>query len=634
MKKKYLSLIILFCLATISCKKEWLERQSKTLITDAQVWNDPQQLLALLANYYDRLPTDIGLIDDNEGTTGNIGQDGRRAQWRNMADYDEAMWSGYSGEDGRNNLTTYSTGRWQLWNYSLIRDINLAIENIQTLGTNLDATVKKQFLAELRFVRAFEYFQLVIRMGGVPIVTKQLVYDYSGDPTPLRQARNKEVEVYDFIASELDAIKEDLGNANSYSRANKYTALALKSRAMLYAGSIAKYNSLMSSPITTPNGEIGIPASRANEFFQKSLDASREIINSGLYQLKTNASNPAQGFYEAVTKKANNKEVIFVKDYLSSKNKRHAFSYDNIARSLREDNLGSSAITPVLNLVEAFDYLDGSPGVLKNMNTAGSDFIYYDKPEDIFAGKDARLAGSILYPGSIFKGLNLEMQAGVMVWNASTSTYTTIEGSTLGSAYTDGKLLIGASGPHRSIQEVSNTGFYLRKYIDDGPLTSTRGILSDVWWVWFRLGEIYLNGAEAAYELGITPEALTDVNKLRERAGFGPNSLSAIDINKIRNERRVELAFEDHRQWDLKRWRIADQVWNGNASSATANLYAIYPYRIIRPGDPTRDGKYVYVKLKAPRFIAPRWFQPMNYYAFIPQNVLDNNPLITRNPFQ
>src|SRR4029078_3890714 len=134
-----------------------------------------------------------------------------------------------------------------------------------------------------------------------------------------------------FIASELDAIKEDLGNAGSYSRANKYTALALKSRAMLYAASLAKYNNLAATPITTPNGEVGIPASKANEYFQKSLDASREIINSGVYQLKTNASNPAQAFYEAVTKKANNKEVIFVKDYLSSKNKRHAFSYDNIA---------------------------------------------------------------------------------------------------------------------------------------------------------------------------------------------------------------------------------------------------------------------------------------------------------------
>ena len=87
-------------------------------------------------------------------------------------------------------------------------------------------------------------------MGGVPLITNQLIYDYSGEAVHLRHPRNKEAEVYDFIASELDAIKNTIGNVNtnsnppaaSNSRANKYTALALKSRAMLYAASIAKYN--------------------------------------------------------------------------------------------------------------------------------------------------------------------------------------------------------------------------------------------------------------------------------------------------------------------------------------------------------------------------------------------------------
>lgn len=631
MKNIYLGLILLLSLFTISCKKDWLDRQSKTLIVDNQIWNDPNQIQALLANYYDRLATDAGLQDINDGA------DGRLAQWRNMADYDDAMWSGYSGEDGRNNIVNYATNRWELWNYSLIRDINLAIENIATYGKTLNDVQSSQFTSELRFLRAMVYFELVKRMGGVPIVTKQLIYDYSGDPSPLRQPRNKEAEVYDFIASEMDAIKGSLGNISasnvpSYSRANKYTALALKSRAMLYAASLAKYNNLMASPITTPGGEVGIPASRANEYYQKSLDASKEIINSGLYQLKTNSTNPSQAFYEAVSKKANNKEVIFVKDFLSAKNKRHNFAYDNIARSLREDNLGSSAITPTLNLVEAFEYLDGTTGTLKTRTADNSDYIYYNKPEDIFANKDARMAGTVLYPNSVFKGLTVEMQAGVLVWNGT--SYNVVEGSTLGSTYTDGKLLIGASGPHRSIQEVSNTGFYLRKYVDDGPLTSTRGIQSDVWWVWFRLGEIYLNAAEAAFELGQQATALTYINTLRERAGFPANSLTSIDMNKIRNERRVELAFEDHRVWDLKRWRIADQVWNGQASSPTAVLYALYPYRVIRPGDPARDGKYVFEKFKAPRFIAPRNFQVQNYYTFIPQYVINNNPLITRNPFQ
>jgi hypothetical protein len=646
MKKTYSAYILIVSLFFLSCKKDWLQRQSRSLILDEQVWNDPKQITSLLANYYDRLPTDMGLQDINDLYPDNSLRDGRLAQWRNMADYDDAMWSGQSNQDGRNNITSYATNRWFLWNYSLIRDINLTLENIQQKGTLLKADEKKQFLAELRFLRALNYFELVKRMGGVPLITTQLIYDYSGEASSLRNPRAREAAVYDFIGSEIDAIKNDLGNVRdanppvpNYSRANKYTALALKSRAMLYAASIAKYNALITPMLVTAGGEVGIPAGRANEFYQKSLDASKEIIQSGAYGLVTSTTNPSQAFYEAVSKKSGNREVIFVKDFLTTKDKRHVFSYDNIARGIREDNLASSSVTPSLNLAEAFEYLDGSPGEFKTMNAGNTDYIYYDNPIDIFANKDARMGGTIMYPGSSFKGSTIEMQAGVMVWNGS--AYQTVEGTQLGSVWGglaypggDGKLLTGSSGPHRSIQEVSNTGFYLKKYIDDVNLSSTRGVRSDVWWVWFRLGEIYLNAAEAAFELGQIPDALTYVNKVRERAGFPANSLATLNLDKLLNERRVELAFEDHRTWDLIRTRRAHTVWNGVNTNPTAMISAMYPYRIVRPGDAARDGKYVYIKMTAPRFRAPRNFQLQNYYTFIPQNIIDNNPLIVRNPLQ
>jgi hypothetical protein len=615
-------IVTLLLLVTAGCNKNWLERTPQTIILETQVWNDPKQILGLLANYYDRLPTDMG-VDGN---------------WRNMADYDDGMWSGYTGEDGRNNIVSYPYNRWTYWDYTLIRDINLALESIEKYSTKLTDVQKKQFSGELRFVRAYVYFELVKRMGGVPIVTKQLIYDFSGDPSPLQQARAKESEVYDFIGSEMDAIKDDLANINngvpSNSRANKYTALALKSRAMLYAGSIAKYNSLMAAPISTPGGEVGIPGSKANDYFTKSLAASKEIITSNAFSLyKANPGSLGDNFYEAVVKKGNNKEAIFVRDFLSAKSKRHYFAYDNIPLGIREDNLSSSNVTPSLNLVESFEYLDGSNGALKTRLPDNSDFIYYTNPQDIFANKDARLAGTVLYPGSVFKGLTIQMQAGVMVWNGT--AYQTIEGSAMGTTYTDGKLLTGTSGPHRSLQEVSNSGFYMRKFVDAGAGTSTRGLLSDVWWVWFRLGEVYLNASEAAFELGQTTDAATWVSTLRERAGFGANSVTSgtLTMDRIRNERRVELAFEDHRVWDLKRWRQADKIWDGQANNPNAVVYALYPYRIIRPGDAARDGKYVFVKMVAPRFRAPRFFQLGNYYSAIDQGVINNNPKIVRNPF-
>ncbi|MFT3824806.1 MAG: RagB/SusD family nutrient uptake outer membrane protein [Chitinophagaceae bacterium] len=636
MKKIYFSLIIsLLLLIVAGCKKDWLERTPQTIILEEQVWNDPKMILGLLANYYDRLPTDMG-VNDQAGS-----------QWRNMADYDDAMWSGYTGEDGRNNIVSYPYSRWALWDYGLIRDINLALESIDKYSVKLSEGEKKQFAGELRFLRAYMYFEMVKRMGGVPIVTKQLIYDFSGDPSPLQQPRNKEAEVYDFIASEMDAIKDELGNSTATSasntRATKYTALALKCRAMLYAGSLAKYNNLMPAPITTAGGEVGIPAAKAQEYYTKSLQAAQDIINSGVFALyKAKPDNPGENFYEAITKKSANKEAIFVRDFLSAKSKRHYFSYDNIPLGLREDNLASSCITPSLNLVEAYEYLDGSAGTIKTRTADNLDFIYYTNQADIFANKDGRLYGTVIYPGSSFKGVPLQMLAGVMVWNSATNSYQTVEGTTPGSNWGpptypsgDGKMLVGTSGPHRSLQEVSNTGFYIRKFLDAGAGTSTRGILSDVWWVWFRLGEVYLNAAEAAFELGQTGVAVNYVNAIRERAGFGPNSLTVatLTLDRLRNERRVELAFEDHRVWDLKRWRIADKVWDGQVANPNAIVYALYPYRIVRPGDAARDGKYVFVKMQAPRFKAPRFFQMGNYYSAIDQSIINNNPKIVRNPF-
>jgi hypothetical protein len=612
-----LSKHIFFVLALLflsGCAENWLDRQPQNLILEEQVWNDPKMITGLLANYYDRLPAHTSL------TTG----------WADFANYDEAMWS--NNDDARNNIVSYQFSLWQLWDYGLIRDINLSIENIEKFGTSLSVTQKSQFSAELRFVRAFVYFELVKRMGGVPIVTGQLIYDFNGNPSYLQQPRNKEEEVYDFIGSELDAIKDQLGNAGSNTRANKFTAMALKSRAMLYAGSIAKYNGKMASPISTPGGEVGIPAARANDYYTKALAASEEVINSGSYRLYKTNPNPGENFYDAITKKSANQEVILAQDFLVSKDKRHGFTYDNIARNVREDNLSSSSITPSLNLVEDYEYLDGTSGELRTKNAAGSDYVYYDNPQDIFANKDARLYGTIIYPGSSFRGTPVQIQAGVKLWNASTSAFQNVESNTLGSTYEDGGLLTGSSGPQRSQTEVTNSGFYLRKYVDQTAMSSTRGIRSDMWWIRFRLGEIYLNASEAAMELGKTADALKYVNLVRERAGFGVSSLKTLSLEKLQNERRVELAFEDHRVWDLKRWRIAHEVWNGNASNPDAMMYALYPYRVVRPGHETH-GKYVFDKLIAPRFRAPRFFQMGNYYSAIGQAIIDNNPKIIRNPF-
>lgn len=126
------------------------------------------------------------------------------------------------------------------------------------------------------------------------------------------------------------------------------------------------------------------------------------------------------------------------------------------------------------------------------------------------------------------------------------------------------------------------------------------------------------------------------INKLRERAGFPANSLTSLTLEKIQNERRVEMAFEDQRYFDLKRWRIADDVWDGDESeNSTAVVYGLYPYRIAKAKPGTNDtDKYIFVKHRSSRFILARMFRMSNYYSSIADDVINNNPLIVKNPLQ
>lgn len=607
--KKIMYYILVILSFTACDDNKWLEEDSKNIASDEQTWNDVTLIKSLLANYYDRLPTFQGVF----GT-------------RMMCDIDDAMYSGHMDNNGTNDFD-YGDSYGRYWDYTLIRDVNLAIENLDTYSKSISENEKKMFRAELRFIRAYVYFELVKRMGGVPIVTTQLIYS-GGDPTPLQIPRAKEYEVYDFIHSELDEIKDDLaGNVESQTRVNYYTVLALDSRAMLYAASIAKYNNQLSAPITLPGEEVGIPAEKANDYYKKSLEASTKIINSGRYQLYAGNPDKGENFYDMLNNKTS--EVIFAKDYKANV-KSHYFTYDNIVRSLTEDNESSSTISPSLNLVESFDYLNGDKGTLKYKDVNGN-FIPYDNITAIYENKDARFYGTVIYPGTSFRTKTVQMLAGVAVWNGT--NYTLTPAVKLGDNYTDGEVQTGLDGPMDGIADVSNTGFYLRKMVSNASGASARGIRATNWWVWFRLGEIYLNAAEAAFELGDQSTALTYVNKVREvHGGFAANSLSSITMDKIRNERRVELAFEDHRYFDLKRWRIAHEVWNGVNDSEDAVVYGLYPYRIYRPGH-SDNGKYIYNKMRPSRFKRARYFRMANYYSSIDAGVLTNNPKIVKNPF-
>ena len=155
---------------------------------------------------------------------------------------------------------------------------------------------------------------------------------------------------------------------------------------------------------------------------------------------------------------------------------------------------------------------------------------------------------------------------------------------------------------------MSNTGFYIRKFISEASGYTLRNYAEN-WWPWFRLGEIYLNAAEAAFELDDEPTALPYINRLRQRAGFPANSLTSLTIEKIQNERRVELAFEGHRFWDIRRWKIG------------AETTKVYGLTIT----PQNDGSFSYVR----SVIQQRgWDDRMNYYPIADAELFKNHNLV------
>ncbi len=604
-KKVILLGVCLIC-AFSSCNK-FLERESQAIFTDDQIFSDQNMIKSVLANYYGRISWGQQFGDNGS-----------------FAMLDEAGFS--SG--GPNTMQEFPNDFWRMYDYELIRNLNQFIVGVRQ--SSLDENNKKSIEGEARFIRAWTYFNMIKRLGGVPLVGDK-IYDYTGgmDPAELQIPRSTEAESYNYVISECTEAAKMLGIEKTISsaRANKWTALALKARASLYAASIAKYN-YKTPDVKTAGNEVGIPAAEANKYYQIAYESALDIINNSPYALYNGNADKGKNFYLAVSSKSSSNEVIWAKDY-AYPGETHFFTNNNIASSVRGD-IDANFVTPVLNLVEAFEYTDDRNGALKT-KTATGDYIYYNNPEELFAHKDARLYGTVIYSGADFAGTKITYQAGVRykeggVWK----TMTAIPGT---SDSKFGGIITSKDGPTTSNDMyVNKTGFNIRKFIDENKDASTRGRGSDIWFVRFRYAEFLLIAAEAGLELGKPQAELTGyVNKIRARAGI--QALTTISLNDIIQERRVEFAFEDHRYWDLKRLRIAHEIWNGSADNYNAVHYALFPYKIYAPGDPN-DGKWVFEKQKSSHTLYPRNFKYQNYYNFIDQNWINNNPKLVRNPYQ
>ena len=637
MKKIFSITIFALLLVTAGCKKDssFLDIPPIQVLPNDVAFSDPALVLSILGDFYNR-QIDFSGLDDG---------------WRSFADFSES----FPSENGSYFLvqrTGWGYGEWGMdWggSYTYIRELNLFLERIKA-STALTDAEKTRFTAEGRFLRANNYFEMVKRMGGVPLITTSLKFDAAkGDVASVQLPRAKESEVYDFVISEAEAIKNDLpADVNEKSRATKAAALAMEARAALYAGSIAKYGAT-TPQVSLPGGEVGIAASLANGYYTKALAAAQSIITGtvGSYQLYNVLPDKSDNFAAIFLDKSSvNQESILIEDFKAGgAGRSHGFTTNDQPYSISDEGGDAGRINPSLNLVESFEKLDNTYAPISTKDKVGNP-IYYDDQQQIFAGRDARLAGTVLLPNGLFKGKRVDIWAGYVL--ADGSVFSSDEAAQLKAlpSTTVPIQVVGKDGPV-SIEFRAQSGFYIRKWLDPTVGSGRRGRGSDVAFIRYRYAEVLLNAAEAAFELGQPAVAAGYMNQVRARAGLIiPLSPGDINFDRIVHERRVELAFEGHVLFDKKRWRIAHIVWDGNPISLTdltTNIgkatqrstqpWGLWPYKVYNPGSAT-NGKWIFREMLPPVVTGSNKFQFGNYYSYIGDDIRSANPKIVKQPNQ
>lgn len=610
MKKIYIVAALAACLLSTTACSDFLDRNPDKILTNDQVFKDAVMIKSVLANYYGRVTWGQHVAD-----------------WGAYTVIDEAAYC----NGGPDHRSTFEDDRWRVYDYTLVRDINQFLKGLRETTALTDAA-KAPLEGEARFLRAWYYFNVCRGLGGMPIVGDE-IFDYEAgmDVTTLQRPRATEAEMYDYIISECKAIYNMLPaeKQTNSARANKWAAKMLEARAAVYAASIANYNNKMVTPIQTSGGEVGIPADKAAGYYQIALAAAEDVIKNSPYTLQDRKpDNKGLNFYEAVCVKDNNTEVIWARDY-KYPGQTHGFTNNNAPKSHAED-IDNSYLGAVLNLVEEYEFVNTStPGQKSLVQTMeNGTYKFYDSADAPFKDRDPRLWGTIIYPNAEFKSIPVVLQAGQLVKKGNDWA---IEVGDLDSKDANGNLITSLNGPKESNEQyINKTGFYVRKFLDETPSSGTRGRGSEMWMPRFRMSEAYMIAAEASYELN-NGKALEYINAVRERAGVKP--LQQVTFDNIVHEYRVEFAFEDHRYWDLKRWRLADKVWNGNNNDAQARHRRLWPYRVVAPGDPN-NGKWIFVEDFL--FMSPnaRYFKMQNYYNFLNLDWINNNPKLVKNPYQ
>lgn len=506
-------LIVLFC---VSCEQNILDISPQDRIAEDAVWSDANLIEAYHNELYNAIPHGFYIQMYSKFTDevyNSVPCCGANIFALNTFSPDNISdVSGGSATESQPGPGVLGWGGYMYYwdrGYEYMRKVNLFLEKMEEIDVEL--ANKDLLIAESKFLRAFIYFELIKRFGGVPIVEQ--AYELGED---VQFERSSFDEVVAFIEKDLSeamsVLPESYASTDAnYGRATVDAGQALLSRVYLYAA----------SPLHNPSNDM--------QKWQKAADAAEVLIGKGYYSLYPDY----QELFE-LEQGDSQDEVIFSKGFTTSNGHQHPMNHLNRRYEAYGGWWGSSG--PTQNLVDDYDMTNGERPFLEDgMINPASD---YD-PQNPYQNRDPRFYATIIYDGAEFRGDTFEM------WISEDEEQWGFDS-------------------YKATGDNPRTNYVLKKFMPtEGPLNWETMYTQQ--WPHFRLAEIYLNYAEAKFELGDETTAREYVNKIRSRESVNLPVITASgeDLRqRIYNERRIELAFESHRYFDVRRWKIGNEIEN------------------------------------------------------------------------
>jgi hypothetical protein len=582
--KKYIEIILMGMLTfSISACSDILDKTPLTEISEDDLWNDPSLVKAYVNSVYNQ-----------------VGHGWTESMLSSACDETELTWLRGCELTNFSRISPSDLGRmnggWWGWDnrgwstkWTNIAKANIILERIDEVPFT-DESMRARLKGEVKFLRVFEYNDLITRWGGVPIITQS--FTIADDAIIRDQKRASYQECVDFMVGELDDIIKnnmlpDTYSGDDYGRATRIAAMALKSKILLFAAS-----DLMNVDVQMP--EIGYTTPKSDRW-QIAATAATEALNAALqagYSLYKSTGDPEQDYQKLFLDNTSaNKEVIFARMGTSS-----ALG-DNLS-SVEQYNFpngygGWGGNCPLQELVDDYEIVEN--GVARAFD--------WNNPKDAaspYENRDPRFYASILYDGAAWKDRNVE-------------TYFDVDAS--------GQEIGGGRDSRYGNDNwnASPTGYNMKKFMDESYVGNTWDFSAKNW-IWLRVAELYLNQAEALYHTGDENGAREALRPVRERAGMPAITASGTQLlEAIKHERRIEFAFEEHRYFDVRRWKEGPQ----NLGRTVHSIYiSKHP-----------DGHKTY-KVSSLRsdIGGERIFDSKIYWCPILKSEIDKNPNLTQNP--